>query len=114
MMLLVAIAWAALYLPYLGSREIHGEEARRILPARTMLQNGDWIVPEIGGMEYSRKPPLINWCIAASFLVTGEQTEFSSRLPLVLWLLAFALTATWALTPRLGPWRAGCVPLFML
>lgn len=111
---LVVLVWGGLYLPYLGSREIHGEEARRILPARTMLENGDWITPQIGGREYSRKPPLINWLIAASFALTGEQSERSARLPSVLWLLAFALTATVALRRRFGVWRAASVALFFL
>ncbi|MFT5465986.1 MAG: 4-amino-4-deoxy-L-arabinose transferase-like glycosyltransferase [Verrucomicrobiales bacterium] len=111
---LIVVVWAGLYLPYLGSREIHGEEARRILPARTMLENGDWIVPRIAGEEYSRKPPLINWSIASAIVLTGVDNEFSARLPSVLWLLAFGVVAAWALSPRLGVWRAACVPLFML
>jgi 4-amino-4-deoxy-L-arabinose transferase-like glycosyltransferase len=52
--------WAAIYLPGLGSLEIKGEEGRRILPAVTMLQTGNYLVPYVGSEPYFRKPPLVN------------------------------------------------------
>lgn len=113
-MTIVALLWAALYLPFLGSNELRGEEARRVLPARTMLQTGDWVVPRIGGEEYASKPPLINWTVAAMFALTGRQNEWTARLPSVLWLLAFALVATRMLARRLGVWRAASAGLFFL
>ena len=45
--------WAAIYLPGLGSTEIKGEEGRRILPAVTMLDSGNWLVPHVGGRPFS-------------------------------------------------------------
>ncbi len=36
----MALAWAAIYLPALGSLEIKGEEGRRLLPAVSMLETG--------------------------------------------------------------------------
>jgi len=111
---LITLVWAGLYLPYLGSQELRGEEARRILPGRTMIETGDWVVARIGGEVYNRKPPLINWCIAASFIVTGVENEWTARLPSVLWLLAFSVAALLLLKKRFGIWRAACVPLFFL
>lgn len=111
---IVTLLWAALYLPFLGSNELRGEEARRVLPARTMLQTGDWVVPRIGGEEYSSKPPLINWCIAGMFALTGVQNEWTARLPSVLWLLAFAWVATGLLARRLGAWGGASAALFFL
>jgi 4-amino-4-deoxy-L-arabinose transferase-like glycosyltransferase len=64
---LVLLVWAAIYLPGLGSLEIRGEEGRRILPAVTMLQTGNYLVPRVGSEPYFRKPPLVNWIVAASF-----------------------------------------------
>jgi 4-amino-4-deoxy-L-arabinose transferase-like glycosyltransferase len=46
--------WAAIYLPGLGSTEIKGEEGRRILPAVTMLETGNWLVPYLGGRSQRR------------------------------------------------------------
>jgi 4-amino-4-deoxy-L-arabinose transferase-like glycosyltransferase len=99
---LILVLWAAIYLPGLGGPEIKGEEGRRILPAVTMLESGDWIVPEIGGKPYLRKPPLLNWAIAGSFGLTGARSEWTARLPSV--LAVFALAATIVL---LGRGRAG-------
>ena len=60
-LLIVLLVWAAIYLPRLGSLEIKSEEGRRILPAVTMLQTGNYLVPQIGSEPYFRKPPLVNW-----------------------------------------------------
>ena len=100
---LVALAWAAIYLPALGSLEIKGEEGRRILPAVTMLQSGDWIVPRIGGEPYLSKPPLLNWLVAISFKISGAQNEWTARAPTVLAVLALGLGLAWRGGAWLGP-----------
>src|SRR5678816_1524267 len=69
--LVVVLVWAVIYLPALGSIAIKGEEGRRILPAIGMLKFGKYIVPEVGGNPYFRKPPLVNWLVAASFRIFG-------------------------------------------
>lgn len=89
--LTLIIFWAVLYLPGLGSREIRGEEWRRTLPGRTMLNTGEWVVTYSGGLPYVRKPPLINWVSAASFKLTGIQNEWTARLPSVLIMLGATL-----------------------
>src|SRR6476620_208945 len=76
-LLIVILVWAALYLPALGSLAIKGEEGRRILPGITMLQTGNWLVPQVGGETYFRKPPLINWLVAGSFKIFGRQNEWT-------------------------------------
>ena len=111
---LVSLVWAGLFLPFLGTGEIRGEEARRILPARNMLTSGDLVVPTHGGEVYNRKPPLIYWNIAAVFAISGVQNDWMARLPSVLWILAFALVATVALRGKFGAWRAGSVALIFL
>lgn len=88
---LVLMVWAAIYLPGLGSLEIKGEEGRRILPAVTMLETGNYLVPQVGSEPYYRKPPLVNWLAAASFKLTGIRNEWTARLPSVLCVLAVAL-----------------------
>lgn len=87
--LIVLAVWAGVCLPGLGTPELQGEEARRVLPARTMLQTGNWIVPYIAGEPYYNKPPGINWPIALSFWLTGVQNELTARLPTVFGLLLF-------------------------
>ena len=89
--LVVVLCWAAIYLPALGSLEIKGEEGRRILPGVTMLETGDYLIPQVGSEPYYRKPPLVNWLVAASFKLTGHRNEWTARLPSVLCVLAVAL-----------------------
>ena len=90
-LLIVPLVWAAIYLPGLGSLEIKGEEGRRILPAITMLETGDYIVPQVGSEQYFSKPPLVNWLVAASFKVFGVRNEWTARLPSALCVLAVAI-----------------------
>jgi 4-amino-4-deoxy-L-arabinose transferase-like glycosyltransferase len=94
--LILLALWAGLFLPGLGDTELKGEEGRRILPAREMLRRGDYVLPYSEGRPYHRKPPGINWAIAASFKVTGQQNEWSARLPSVLAALGLALAGLWA------------------
>ena len=88
---IVLIIWAAIYLPALGSLEIKGEEGRRILPAVTMLQTGNYIVPQIGSRPYLSKPPLINWIVAASFKIFGARNEWTARIPSAVCVLLVAI-----------------------
>src|ERR1700758_3579787 len=86
-LLVILLVWAALYLPALGSLAIKGEEGRRVLPGITMLQTGNYLVPQVGGETYFRKPPLINWLAAASFKIFGCQNEWTARMPSVVCVL---------------------------
>jgi 4-amino-4-deoxy-L-arabinose transferase-like glycosyltransferase len=99
----VFLCWAAIYLPGLGSLEIKGEEGRRILPAITMLETGDYLIPHVGSEPYYRKPPLVNWLVAASFGLTGQRNEWTARLPSALCVLAVALAFITVARATLGP-----------
>ncbi len=100
---LVIACWAAIYLPGLGSLEIKGEEGRRILPAVTMLDTGNYLVPQVGSEPYFRKPPLVNWLVAAAFKITGTRNEWTARLPSVFCILAVALAFLTVARCSLGP-----------
>ncbi len=89
--LIVAVCWAAIFLPGLSQLELRGEEPRRVLPGLEMIRSGDWITPQVAGEEYHRKPPLVNWLAAGSFLAMGEVSEFAARLPAVISVLALVL-----------------------
>jgi len=86
----ILLLWLVIYLPSLGRPEVQSNEPKRMLPAERMLESGDWITPEFCGEKYYKKPPLINWMIAASYRVCGEISEFAARLPSVLMVLAAA------------------------
>jgi 4-amino-4-deoxy-L-arabinose transferase-like glycosyltransferase len=101
--LVVLLVWAAIYLPALGSIAIKGEEGRRILPAIGMLKTGNYIVPEVGGNPYFRKPPLVNWLVAASFRIFGVRNEWTARLPSAVVVLAVAVAFVTVARASLGP-----------
>jgi len=100
---LVTLVWGAIYLPRLGSLELKSEEGRRVLPAVTMLQTGNYIVPQVGSEPYLRKPPLVNWLVAGSFKIFGASNEWTARLPSVLCVLAVALAFVSIARRSLGP-----------
>ena len=99
----VLLVWSLIYLPALGSIAIKGEEGRRILPAVRMLETGNYIVPRIGSNPYFRKPPLVNWLVAASFAVSGVRNEWTARLPSALAVLAVAIAFVTVARASLGP-----------
>ncbi len=90
-LVIVLLVWAAIYLPRLGTLEIKSEEGRRILPAVTMIETGNYLVPQVGSEPYFRKPPLVNWLVAGSFKLFGARNEWTARLPSVLCVLVVAL-----------------------
>ena len=98
----VILVWAVVYLPALGSIAIKGEEGRRILPAVRMLETQNYIVPQVGSGPYYRKPPLVNWLVAASFKFFGVRNEWTARLPSALSVLAVAIAFVTVARASLG------------
>src|SRR5262247_2992295 len=99
----VVLVWAVVYLPALGSIAIKGEEGRRILPAVRMLETENYIVPRVGSNAYYRKPPLVNWLVAASFKLFGVRNEWTARLPSALSVLAVAIAFVTVARASLAP-----------
>jgi len=87
----IALLWAGIYLPGLGTLELQHEEPRRALPGLHMLASGDWLVPRVGSDPYLRKPPLLNWAIALSCKLSGGVSEWAVRFPSVLATFALAV-----------------------
>lgn len=79
----IVVAFAILTtIPFLGLTEFNTKgEPRESIVAVSMLQNGDWILPTNNGGEYAYKPPFFHWCIAATSLIPGQVTLFTSRFP---------------------------------
>ncbi len=71
---------------------VFGEETRRGVIAREMIESGDWIVPRVQGVPRLSRPPLQNWMIAAVGLMSGSVDVWAVRLPsLIATLLTVAL-----------------------
>lgn len=88
---LLSALGALLFLPSFAAEELDDEEGRRAVPAREMIESGDWILPRVFGEPYLNKPPLFFWSVAAASSVTGGVNEAATRLPSVLATIATAL-----------------------
>src|SRR5438093_9832087 len=98
----IVLVWPVTYLPALGSIASKGAEGRRILPAIRIVETGNYIVPQVGSYPYYRKPPLVNWVVAASFQVFGMPNEWTARLPSALSVLAVAVAFVTVARTSLG------------
>jgi 4-amino-4-deoxy-L-arabinose transferase-like glycosyltransferase len=65
-------------------------DAAHAVVAREMLERHDYVVLHMNGVPYLVRPPLHFWMIAASYTLFG-QTEFATRLPLALTVVALLL-----------------------
>jgi len=68
------------------------DESLRALVGLEMHLSGDYITPKMGGLHYYKKPPIYNWLVAGYYQLTGDYSEMATRVPMLLSLLAFALT----------------------
>ena len=65
----------------LDALPLFGEEPRRALIAREMVETGDWLVPGTQRVFLPSRPPLQNWLIAFTALLTGSFDVWSVRIP---------------------------------
>lgn len=98
--LFLVLVLIVIYLPFLGQPAWDGNEPKRAIVAREMLNTGNYFAPVIHGQPYFVKPPLMNWLIAGSGGFFGAVNEWSARLPSVLMtfatsILLYFLTKGW-------------------
>jgi len=98
--LLICCITLAIYLPLIGVAPWNGNEPTRVAVAQDMLRTRNWITPTLHGKLYLTKPPLMNWLIAASGMIFGGITEWTSRLPSVVAMMAtgmavYFMTGQW-------------------
>ncbi len=80
-------------LPWIGLGDFSTKgEPREAAVAVSMLETGNWVLPQVYANEFAYKPPLAHWMMAAASLPQGHVTEFSSRLPSA---LAFITLIGW-------------------
>lgn len=89
----VFILAAFTFLPWLGLSLFNTKgEPREAIVAVTMLASGDWILPVSFGADIPYKPPFFAWCIAVlSTIFGGEVTEYTSRLPSAIAVIAMVM-----------------------
>jgi 4-amino-4-deoxy-L-arabinose transferase-like glycosyltransferase len=69
---------------HLGMVQTNIMEARNLISAREMVNDGHWIFTTLNGMPRYEKPPLPTWITAVFMLTGGMQNMFWLRLPVVL------------------------------
>src|SRR3981081_4269135 len=91
--LIIILLWAAIYAggmftpPLLDDVDtVHAEAARE------MVLRHDWVTLYTNGIRYLEKAPLMYWAVALSYKVFGV-SDWSTRLPLMLGVLALMLAA---------------------
>lgn len=90
--LIILILLALTFLPWLGCSPFNTKgEPREAIVAVSMLDSGNWILPESFGADIPYKPPFLAWCIALLSLLTGGVTEFTSRLPSAIAVIAMGV-----------------------
>ena len=95
--LLLAFAVVLLTFALGGERTLGTHEAVAAVPAREMVNTGDWIVPRYATVPRLQKPPVVYWLIAINGWVLGSFDEFVVRLHSVFAALSLlALMSYWA------------------
>ncbi len=94
--LFVAVVALLTVLPFIGLNEFHTKgEPREAVVSLSMLLQDNWILPVNNGGDIPYKPPFFHWCIAIVSMILGGVSEFTSRIPSALSLVAM-IVATFA------------------
>lgn len=102
-------------IPFLGLTDFVSKgEPREAVVALSMLKDGNWILPINNGGDIPYKPPFLHWIIALLSYPQGYVSEFTSRLPSALSLIAMVVIAFRFNARRSDAWVAFIASLLML
>ena len=69
-------------LPWIGLSDFATKgEPREASVAISMLESGNWILPQVYANEFAYKPPMAHWLMAIASYPQGYVSEFTARLP---------------------------------
>lgn len=101
-LLVLSLLWALIYIVDISRPPLMDDvDSVHAEAGREMVARGDWVTIYTDGIRYMEKAPLMPWSLAVSYELFGI-SEWSTRLPLMLGVLALVL-ATW----RLGSYVYG-------
>ena len=110
---ILAALWFVIYIVGLSTPALLDDaDTVHAEAAREMVLRHDWVTLKIdNGIRYLEKAPLMYWCVASSYKLFGV-SEWSTRFPLMLFVLAMILATygvgKWAYGP-LGGFHSGLV-----
>ena len=82
--IILFVVLGLMLIPWLGESLFNSKgEPREAIVAVSMLDSGNWILPESYGQDIPYKPPMLAWLISICSLLLngGHVSEFTSRLP---------------------------------
>ena len=80
------------FLINLGLLPLFADEPTRANVALEMIISKNFSVPTVGAEYYYNKPPLYNWILAGFYLLTGNHSEFTTRLPAIIPMFLYAIS----------------------
>jgi 4-amino-4-deoxy-L-arabinose transferase-like glycosyltransferase len=87
----IVIAWTVLALPLVFFRGYNSDEGLAVSIARTAVEDGEWLVPNMFNVRAIERPTLLSWIIAAISEPFGHVSQIAARLPIALFLLVGCL-----------------------
>lgn len=79
---LIVIICILSVLPWIGVGDFSTKgEPREAAVAVSMIESGNWVLPQVYANEFAYKPPMAHWLMAAFSYPQGYVSEFTSRLP---------------------------------
>jgi 4-amino-4-deoxy-L-arabinose transferase-like glycosyltransferase len=94
-LLLILFFWLTIYVSGMFTPALFDDaDSVHAEAAREMILRNDWVTLHVDGIRYLEKAPLLYWCVAASYKLFAI-SEWSTRLPLVLGVLALLLSTYW-------------------
>lgn len=81
-----------LFLPFIGLSDFNTKgESREAVVALSMLDSGNWVLPENNGGDIAYKPPMFHWAVAYFSVPVEGVNEYTSRLPSALALIVMVV-----------------------
>jgi len=91
-LLIIFVLWIVIYVAGMFSPALLDDaDTVHAEAAREMVLRHDWVTLYVNGIRYMEKAPLMYWGVATSYLMFGV-SEWSTRLPLMLAVLALLIT----------------------
>ncbi len=99
--LFILLALPAFFI-HLGMLPLFADEPTRANVAMEMVLSKNYAVPTVGGDYYYNKPPFYNWILAGCYLLTGNFSEFTTRLPALVPLFLYVITIYYTVSAYLS------------
>src|SRR5579884_3119680 len=92
---LIFVLWLVIYVAGMFRPALLDDaDSKHAEVAREMVLRHDYVTLYANGIRYMEKAPLMYWCVAASYRIFGVH-DWSTRLPVVLWMLALFYATYW-------------------